>query len=179
VGCNAYYRKIRIIPEDRKFLQKQNMDNSVPRFPPPPNIYKTFLSEEDIKREPPKPPSDEAEIFNVFGNSWVLEAEMELPAGIKYQTLFKEDFKLLRISMRKVLETLGSNVKEGYMKDVESVNSIFLKIQTRLKSFRYHEARANIVTHLERQIHRKETSIKELNKVILDIKQNIANCLEE
>ena len=104
---------------------------------------------------------------------------MELPAGIKYQTLFKEDFKLLRISMRKVLETLGSNVKEGYMKDVESVNSIFLKIQTRLKSFRHHEARANIVTHLERQIHRKETSIKELNKVILDIKQNLANCLEE
>eukprot|EP00943_MAST-04B_sp_MAST-4B-sp1_P002239 g2239.t1 len=155
------------------------MDNSVPRFPPPPKIYKTFLSDEDIKREPPKPPSDEAEIFNILGNRWVLEAEMELPADSKYQTLFKEDFKLLRASMRKLLETLGSNKKEGYMKDVESVNSNFLKIKTRLKSFRYHEARANIVTHLEQQIHRKETSIKELDKVISEIKQNLANCLEE
>ena len=33
-------------------------NNSVPRFPPPPAFYKTFLTDEDIQREPPKPPSN-------------------------------------------------------------------------------------------------------------------------
>ena len=150
-------------------------NNSVPRFPPPPAFYKTFLTDEDIQREPPKPPNNEKEIFNIFGKQWGVEDE--LPVNSTYNESLQSNFKQLQKAMQKVLETLESTEKDGYMDDVEQINKYFSKIQALLKSYRYHEARANIVTHLEQQVQRKEDSIEELDQTIADIKQKLERCL--
>ena len=77
-------------------------NNSVPRYPPPPQYYKTFISDEDVRRAPPKPPVDDKKIFNVLGRQWSLE--QELPMSSTYRDRLRLEFIALQKAMRKVLK---------------------------------------------------------------------------
>ena len=150
-------------------------NNSVPRFPPPPQYYKTFISDEDVGRSPPKPPIDDKEIFNVFGRQWSLEPE--LPMSSTYGDKLRLEFASLQKAMRKVLETLQTETNEGYMDDVAAVNNSFDALSSSLRSYRYHEARATVVEHLEKQIQRKELCIQDIDDSVLEIKDELRKCV--
>eukprot|EP00944_MAST-04C_sp_MAST-4C-sp1_P013678 g13678.t1 len=150
-------------------------NNSVPRYPPPPQYYKTFISDEDVRRAPPKPPVDDKKIFNVLGRQWSLE--QELPMSSTYGDKLRLEFIVLQKAMREVLETLQTEAKEGYMDDVAAVNNSFEAMTTLLRSYRYHEARAAVVEHLEKQIQCKESSIKDLDDSILEIREELRKCV--
>ena len=151
-------------------------NNSVPRYPPPPQYYKTFISDEDVRRAPPKPPVDDKKIFNVLGRQWSLE--QELPMSSTYGDKLRLEFIVLQKAMREVLETLQTEAKEGYMDDVAAVNNSFEAMTTLLRSYRYHEARAAVVEHLEKQIQCKESSIEEIDDSISQIREELRKCMQ-
>ena len=94
-----------------------------------------------------------------------------------YGDKLRLEFIVLQKAMREVLETLQTEAKEGYMDDVAAVNNSFEAMTSLLRSYRYHEARAAVVEHLEKQIQCKESSIKDLDDSILEIREELRKCV--